>query len=224
MACAGRDAIAVAKTGSGKTLAFLLPVFHRMALRGPPPATPVPSPTALVLAPTRELALQIHAECERFGRPAGVHAVAVYGGAPMGDQKDALRAAAREVSVSGFVVVATPGRLCDLMTQRSLALDRCHHLVLDEADRMLDMGFEPQLREVFAAAPPPADVADASLADGAGRPTHLFNATWPKSVRKMAAKFLAPVPTGVPRRGCRDGVPDGVPTRPPPTTTRPPAP
>ena len=197
-----------------------------MALRGPPPATPVPSPTALVLAPTRELALQIHAECERFGRPAGVHAVAVYGGAPMGDQKDALRAAAREVSVSGFVVVATPGRLCDLMTQRSLALDRCHHLVLDEADRMLDMGFEPQLREVFAAAPPPADVADASLADGASRQTLLFTATWPQSVRKMAAKCLAPVPTGGAETGGAEtgGAETGVPTRPPPTTTRPPAP
>jgi len=117
---AGRDAIAVAKTGSGKTLAFLLPIFHFMATRGGSGGGggggggSTPSPAALVIAPTRELALQTHAECERYGGPAGAAAVCVYGGAPMGEQKAALQRKKAPGGI-GMVVVATPGRLCDLM-------------------------------------------------------------------------------------------------------------
>jgi superfamily II DNA/RNA helicase len=112
-----------------------------------------PSPAALVIAPTRELALQTHAECERYGGPAGAAAVCVYGGAPMGEQKAALQRKKAPGGI-GMVVVATPGRLCDLMKQGSLSLAKCRHMVLDEADRMLDMGFEPQLKEIFAELPP----------------------------------------------------------------------
>ena len=103
---------------------------------------------ALVCAPTRELAIQIHAECARYGEPSGIDAVCVYGGAPAYEQKNAIAAAAKNTNGVGFIVVATPGRLCDLMEQRALALDRCAHVVLDEADRMLDMGFEPQARSI----------------------------------------------------------------------------
>ena len=208
-ACEGRDVVAVAKTGSGKTLAFLLPTVYRLGLRHARDARStlparttnesqgVPAPDALVLAPTRELAIQIHAECEKFGAPAGVRSACVYGGAPAWEQKNALKTLQGEISntntpagssLVGFVVVATPGRLCDLMTQNAVALKSCFVVTLDEADRMLDMGFEPQLREVFAAVPPAPAETDAV---GAGRQTTLFTATWPKSVRKLAGAFLA---------------------------------
>ena len=208
VACAGDDLIAIAKTGSGKTLAFLLPVFHRMRMRAAAndastphrdaAASTPPRAAALVLAPTRELALQIHREAETYGACEGVDAVAVYGGAPMRDQIEKLRASAAQMTKS-LIVVATPGRLCDLMKQGAVTLARCRHVVLDEADRMLDMGFEPQLREVFAATPPPPgpgeeyseDRERASTEIRIRRQTLLFSATWPKSVRKMADAFLA---------------------------------
>ena len=193
--------IGIAKTGSGKTLAFLLPVFHRLRMYAANDAstphrdaaaasTTPPRAAALVLAPTRELALQIHREAETYGACEGVDAVAVYGGAPMRDQIEKLRASARRSTI----VVATPGRLCDLMKQGAVTLAQCRHVVLDEADRMLDMGFEPQLREVFAATPPPPgpdEYSDRERASMVRRQTLLFSATWPKSVRKMADAFLA---------------------------------
>jgi superfamily II DNA/RNA helicase len=115
----------------------------------------------------------------------------VYGGAPAWEQKNALKSLNGEISsgsLVGFVVVATPGRLCDLMAQNAVTLNACFVVTLDEADRMLDMGFEPQLREVFAAVPAaPAEHEKV----GAGRQTTLFTATWPKSVRKLAGAFLA---------------------------------
>ena len=211
-ACEGRDVVAVAKTGSGKTLAFLLPMVYRLGLRhardarstlptreaaafrsGDASASGVPAPDALVLAPTRELAIQINAECEKFGAPAGVRGACVYGGAPAWEQKNALKSCDADVTnrtndTIGFIVVATPGRLCDLMQQNAVSLARCHMVTLDEADRMLDMGFEPQLREVFASVPRAPAETDAV---GAGRQTTLFTATWPKSVRKLAGAFLA---------------------------------
>jgi superfamily II DNA/RNA helicase len=189
VACAGKDAIAVAKTGSGKTLAFLLPILHRMeaaaaASDGFTASSSIPEPDALILAPTRELALQIHAEADKFGAATRASAVAVYGGAPMHKQKEELTAAhagKKRGATTGTVVVATPGRLCDLMKQGSLSLKRCAFITLDEADRMLEMGFEPQLKEIFGELPSSAD----------GRQTLLFTATWPKAVRKMAAAYLA---------------------------------
>ena len=125
----------------------------------------------LVLAPTRELAVQINAECEKFGKHAGITSTCVYGGAPIGAQQSALS------KIKPTVVVATPGRLCDLLTRADLSLGAASYVVLDEADRMLDMGFEPQIKQIFAALP-------------AQRQTLFFTATWPKSVRKLAASFL----------------------------------
>jgi len=124
-----------------------------------------------VLSPTRELASQIHVEAARYGDLQGLNTYVVYGGAPSREQKAELRAR-RPV-----LLVATPGRLVDLLEQETLTLRSCGIVVLDEADRLLDMGFEPQLKKTFSALP-------------ASRQTLLFTATWPKAVRKLAASYL----------------------------------
>jgi superfamily II DNA/RNA helicase len=196
-ACEGKDVIAVAKTGSGKTLAFLLPMLHRLLLRKQGKGTlmsnnsgsGIPSPDGLVLAPTRELAIQIHAEAVKFGKSEGLSSVCLYGGAPAYEQKNALKAHLNDSNNSlGLIVIATPGRLCDLMQQKAVSLQSCFMITLDEADRMLDMGFEPQLKEVFAEVPA---VTSETQQIGQGRQTTLFTATWPKAVRKLASTFLA---------------------------------
>jgi len=154
-ALSGKDVIAVAKTGSGKTLGFLLPIFHNISTknlpRGATEAVKVlqgrgnvetPSPLALIVSPTRELAMQIHKECVKFGSLIGILSTCLYGGANATTQIQELR------KLSPQIVVATPGRLCDLLERQScLTLNMCHFIVLDEADRMLDMGFEPQLKK-----------------------------------------------------------------------------
>ena len=176
-ALTGRDLIAIAKTGSGKTLAFLLPLLHRMSTgadggggrsSGAGAAVAV---RALVMSPTRELASQIHAEGERFGKLLGVPTAVVYGGTPVREQKAAL------LAKPPSLLVATPGRLVDLLDQQVIWLGDCKAIVLDEADRLLDMGFEPQLKKTFSALPE-------------ARQTLLFSATWPKTVRKLASKYL----------------------------------
>eukprot|EP00947_MAST-08B_sp_MAST-8B-sp1_P002842 g2842.t1 len=175
VALSGQDMIAVAKTGSGKTLAFLLPVFSRLQQEQQQSQSQSRSgPGALVLAPTRELALQIQVECERFGACAGIRSACLYGGAPAHEQKAALKRGAD-------IVVATPGRLVDLYEQRTTGLDlgACTYVVMDEADRMLDMGFEPQIKKIFAALPA-----------AAARQTLMFSATFPKGIRRLAAAFL----------------------------------
>ncbi|MBM4380178.1 MAG: DEAD/DEAH box helicase, partial [Deltaproteobacteria bacterium] len=131
---AGRDVVGIAATGTGKTAAFLLPCLER-ALPGP----------VLVLAPTRELALQIAEQVERLGGPEATLAV-VMGGVGMGPQVKALAARPR-------FIVATPGRLVDHLDGRTVSLDKVAVLVLDEADRMLDMGFRPQLNRILRALP-----------------------------------------------------------------------
>eukprot|EP00965_Chrysotila_dentata_P244260 6205865-Pleurochrysis_carterae.AAC.2 len=137
----GQDLIAIAKTGSGKTLAFLLPMMHRLSQK-PAPLTldKLPAPRALVISPTRELASQIFAECQKFGACLKLTSGLVYGGMPISAQRRAL------VSEPPAVLVATPGRLVDLQSQRALTLARCEAVTLDEADRLLDMGFEAQAR------------------------------------------------------------------------------
>jgi ATP-dependent RNA helicase DDX5/DBP2 len=186
LASAGLDVLAIAKTGSGKTLGFLLPAIARCRagrLRGEAPAD---EPLALVVVPTRELALQVCAQAASFGAALGVRAVAVYGGAPKSEQMRQLRRGAD-------IVVATPGRMMDMLDLRNASgirhgaatsLAAASLLVLDEADRMLDMGFEPDFRAIAAAlAPPP------------GRQTLLFSATWPAestSVRRVADELLRP--------------------------------
>jgi superfamily II DNA/RNA helicase len=169
-ALTGNDLIAVAKTGSGKTLAFVLPVLHRLSAPAVMGSATL-SVRALVLSPTRELALQIHAEAERFGKLVGIDTMAVYGGTPLHEQKTRLAKAAPAL------LVATPGRLVDLIEQKAASLTKCETIVLDEADRLLDMGFKPQLEATFNAMAPQRQVL-------------LFTATWPKAVRKLAAAYL----------------------------------
>lgn len=161
----GRDVVGIAKTGSGKTLAFLLPPFTTFL-----GSRPGYGPNMLVMAPTRELACQIQLEAERFGKRVDIYSVCVYGGAPRGPQLRELRAGAH-------LVVGTPGRLNDYLEGGELTLENCKNLVLDEADRMLDMGFEPQIRTLIKAIP-------------RDRQTMMFSATWPREVRNLVQDYL----------------------------------
>jgi len=167
VAVRGDDLVSVAKTGSGKTLVFLLPAF-RMISKGKMDASN--GPIALVLAPTRELAQQIEEVAVKFGAALDIKTTILFGGVPKPPQVKALKAKPE-------LVVATPGRLMDLMQEGSVKLENVTYLVLDEADRMLDMGFEPQMDEIMKRIP-------------AERQTLLFSATWPKSVKKLASKYL----------------------------------
>jgi len=167
IAVQGTDFIGVAKTGSGKTLAFLLPAFRMLSKTKPDCSK---GPAVLVLAPTRELAVQIEEAAQKFGAHAEVSCCVVYGGVPKPPQVKALRSHPQ-------VVVATPGRLVDLMTEGSIQLGNVSYLVLDEADRMLDMGFEPQMLQIMKKIPKE-------------RQTLLFSATWPKSIQKLASTYL----------------------------------
>lgn len=136
---AGRDLMACAQTGSGKTAGFLFPIIMSMLRHGgtdpPDNARRRVYPEALVLAPTRELAQQIHDESKRFTYCTGIASVVIYGGADVRDQL-------RQIDRGCDLLVATPGRLVDLIERGRLAMDNVRFLVLDEADRMLDMGFE----------------------------------------------------------------------------------
>jgi ATP-dependent RNA helicase RhlE len=178
---AGRDVIGTAQTGSGKTAAFLLPILQRLHAQ-PPGRT-----RTLVLTPTRELAAQIEAALHDLGRGGRVRGKAVYGGVGMAPQEDALR---RGVDV----VVATPGRLLDHMGRRNVDFRGLQVLVLDEADRMLDMGFLPDVRRIVDALP-------------RDRQTLLFSATMPPEVESLARGIL--------RNPVRIAV--SPPHRPPPT-------
>ena len=140
----GRDLLGCAQTGTGKTAAFLLPILHRL-LAQPKPTVPG-RPRALILAPTRELAAQIAESVATYGRYTGLPFAVVFGGVSQYPQVQALRRGA-------VLVVATPGRLLDLMEQRHLTLDTIEEFVLDEADRMLDMGFLPDIKKILAKLP-----------------------------------------------------------------------
>jgi len=161
---AGRDVLACAMTGSGKTAAFVLPILQRLISR------PGAGPRALVLTPTRELAAQVHEHLEALGRHTRVRSVAVFGGVSAGPQERALRNGVQ-------VVVATPGRLLDHMQHPWLSFDRLEVLVLDEADRMLDMGFLPDIRRVLAALPKK-------------RQSLLFSATIPAPIAELSRQLL----------------------------------
>jgi ATP-dependent RNA helicase DDX5/DBP2 len=174
IALTGVNLVSVAKTGSGKTLGFLMPVFSALAARAPAAARAPPA--LLVMAPTRELACQIEVEATKFGRAVGLRAACVYGGAPKSTQIRALRDGVD-------CIIGTPGRLQDLMTMGVLSLAGVKYLVLDEADRMLDMGFEESIRAIIAKISP-------------ARQTLLFTATWPRAVQRLAAEF-APNPVQV---------------------------
>lgn len=137
---AGRDLIGIAQTGTGKTAAFMLPILQRLISR------PGRGVRALILAPTRELAEQIHQAATQFGSRTSLRSASIYGGVGKKAQVNALRRGAD-------VVVACPGRLLDLVADRSLDLSRVEVLVLDEADRMCDMGFLPDVRRIIRLVP-----------------------------------------------------------------------
>ena len=184
LALAGRDLVGIAQTGSGKTMAFLIPLLWDAALRRRG-GERVRGPQAVVLAPTRELAQQIHDEALPLARAFGCRTVCVFGGQRKSwQEREILRAGPRL-----DLVVGTPGRLTDLINDQTLRMHRVRFLVLDEADRMLDMGFEPQLREIAEEMPPPSDRPreDTSFT----RQTLMFSATWPSEVRQLAMDFLA---------------------------------
>jgi ATP-dependent RNA helicase RhlE len=164
----GRDLMARAQTGTGKTAAFGLPMIDRLLVLGRQPRLGR-APRGLVLVPTRELAAQVHQALLRYGAPVQLQCAVIIGGAGMRSQQEALR---RGVDI----VVATPGRLIDHMAQRSIDLSRVEVLTLDEADRMLDMGFLPALRRIAAAVP-------------RTRQTLLFSATLPREVTDLAMQF-----------------------------------
>jgi ATP-dependent RNA helicase DBP3 len=184
---AGRDVVGIAATGSGKTLGFLIPGLLRIdrlkaesgAGYGKATGTNKPAPKILIVAPTRELAMQSHQVVEEMGGPLGV---CIYGGVPKNVQRAALQAGAE-------IVVATPGRLMDLIEENALSLSKVCYLVLDEADRMLDEGFEPIIRKICAMCSPPAGT-DSSVSALAQRQTVMFSATWPEEIRNLADKYL----------------------------------
>ncbi|KAJ2721390.1 mRNA splicing protein prp28 [Coemansia sp. Benny D115] len=187
----GRDLIGLAETGSGKTAAFLVPMLARILRHDLTRLQAQDGPLALVLAPTRELALQIEGEAAKFGRRLGVRCVAVVGGHDVEAQAAALRRGAE-------IVVATPGRLRDSLERRVLLLGQCTHVVMDEADRMIDRGFEEDVNFILDALPPSTDAADAADADAdaadAGNPgrrlTAMFSATMPPAVERLARRYL----------------------------------
>jgi len=159
----GRDIMGLAQTGTGKTAAFTLPIVQRL-LGGPRRAR------ALILTPTRELAVQVKESFAKYAEHSGLVIVDIYGGVPLGPQEQALRTGVD-------VIVATPGRLLDHMERQNVAFDDLEVLVLDEADRMLDMGFAPQLNRIVAEIPK-------------YRQTLLFSATMPPEVEALARKYL----------------------------------
>jgi len=178
----GRDLMACAQTGSGKTGGFLFPVIAQMLKNGaalPPEGSRSNTsyPNCLILAPTRELASQIYEEARKFTYRTGIRPVVVYGGSEVGPQL-------RDLDRGCDILVGTPGRLIDLLSRGKVSLCCCRHLVLDEADRMLDMGFEPQIREIVQKSDmPPAGAEE-------GRQTFMFSATFPKEIQRLANDFL----------------------------------
>ena len=167
---AGRDLIGCAQTGTGKTAAFALPILHRLTDAGGPPRPRRPRIRVLVLSPTRELASQIGDSFRAYGRHAGMRQTVVFGGVSQGSQ-------VRDLQHGVEILVATPGRLLDLMNQGFIDLGAVEIFVLDEADRMLDMGFLPDLRRVIAKLP-------------SQRQTLLFSATMPDEIKRLADTIL----------------------------------
>ncbi|KAL1919661.1 uncharacterized protein VTP21DRAFT_1592 [Calcarisporiella thermophila] len=176
----GRDLMACAQTGSGKTAGFLFPILSELFLKGPA-STPdaIPSfqkalPSCLILAPTRELASQIHEEARKFAYRSWVRPCVVYGGSDIGSQL-------RQIERGCDLLTATPGRLIDLLERGRVGLCNVRYLVLDEADRMLDMGFEPQIRRIV-------EQEDMPLVND--RQTLMFSATFPRPIQMLARDFL----------------------------------
>jgi ATP-dependent RNA helicase DDX3X len=180
----GRDLMACAQTGSGKTGGFLFPILSQSFTHGPGPAPAAANnmaygrrkafPTALILAPTRELVSQIFEESRKFAYRSWVKPCVVYGGADIGSQL-------RQIERGCDLLVATPGRLVDLIERGRISLSNIKYLVLDEADRMLDMGFEPQIRRI---------VEGEDMPSTENRQTLMFSATFPRDIQMLARDFL----------------------------------
>jgi ATP-dependent RNA helicase RhlE len=167
----GRDVLAAAQTGTGKTAAFVLPILDRLRHHANTSFSPARHPTrALILVPTRELAMQVDESVRTYGRTVPLRPAVVYGGIPMDPQIKALLAGVE-------ILVATPGRLLDLVGQKVANLGQVEILVLDEADRMLDMGFLPDIRRIIDLLPP-------------RRQNLMFSATFSEEIRRLAATIL----------------------------------
>jgi len=167
-----RDVVGIAETGSGKTLAFSMPALSLMSIDKSQLNKRGRSPRMLVLAPTRELAMQSQSVLEEFGKVIGLISTVIYGGVPKPPQKNILRQGVD-------CVVGTPGRLKDLINEGFCDLSQVCHLVLDEADRMLDMGFEEDVRYIIA-----------QCQSKETRQTAMFSATWPAVIQKLAMEFM----------------------------------
>uniref|UniRef100_A0A6U3ARI6 RNA helicase n=1 Tax=Paramoeba aestuarina TaxID=180227 RepID=A0A6U3ARI6_9EUKA len=175
--------MACAQTGSGKTATFLFPIIAKLIRRPPIPKDGSSGvyqrrkayPQSLIIAPTRELATQIFEEARKFSYKTGLHAVVVYGGASIGNQLHELERGSCDI------LVATPGRLTDIIERGRISLSKIIFLVLDEADRMLDMGFEPQIRRI---------VEGEDMPRTGQRQTLMFSATFPKAIQMLASCFL----------------------------------
>ncbi|XP_059478818.1 probable ATP-dependent RNA helicase DDX23 [Neocloeon triangulifer] len=192
-----RDIIGVAETGSGKTLAFLIPLL--MWIQSLPKIVRIEDadqgPYAIILAPTRELAQQIEEETLKFGTPLGIRTVVVVGGLSREDQGFKLRLGCE-------IVIATPGRLIDVLENRYLVLSQCTYIVLDEADRMIDMGFEPEVQKILEYMPVTNQKPDNDDAEDEKklmqnfftkdkyRQTVMFTATMPAAVERLARTYL----------------------------------
>ncbi|VEN59777.1 unnamed protein product [Callosobruchus maculatus] len=168
VALSGMDMVGIAQTGSGKTLAYTLPAT--VHVNNQDDLNRGDGPIVLILAPTRELAQQIQKVATDFGQSTRIRNTCVFGGAPKGPQ-------ARDLERGVEICIATPGRLIDFLEKGTTNLERCTYLVLDEADRMLDMGFEPQIRKILGQVRP-------------DRQTLMWSATWPKEVKKLASDFM----------------------------------
>jgi ATP-dependent RNA helicase RhlE len=167
----GRDVLAAAQTGTGKTAAFVLPILDRLRHHANTSFSPARHPTrVLILVPTRELAMQVDESVRTYGRTVPLRSAVVYGGMPMDPQIKELRAGIE-------ILVATPGRLLDLVGQRVANLGQVEILVLDEADRMLDMGFLPDIRRIIELLP-------------GKRQNLMFSATFSEEIRRLAATIL----------------------------------
>lgn len=189
-----RDLIGIAMTGSGKTAAFLIPMLA-FIMRLPRLTADkfADGPYALVMAPTRELAIQIETEAMKFARPLGYRCVSLVGGHAIEEQFMALERGAE-------IIIGTPGRLKDVLDRRMLVLNQCTYLVMDEADRMMDMGFEADVNYVLSALPvsnlkpdsEDAERVDKLLKDGLPRyrQTTMFSATMPIAVEKIVKQYL----------------------------------
>ena len=169
---AGNDAIGKAQTGTGKTAAFLITIFNDLLLHPIDGERYLGEPRAVIIAPTRELVMQIAADAAELGRFTGLKTVTLIGGADYQKQLNKVNQAPVDL------IVATPGRLIDFMERRDLALDRVETLVLDEADRMLDMGFIPQVKRIVRATPRKED-----------RQTLLFSATFTQDIMNLARQW-----------------------------------